>query len=61
MSKRRFNKEQIDGLLKNKNVGRCSEKSISYALRFKLGPLNDIMRMDYPPARYSKKLDLICI
>jgi len=36
MSKRRFNKEQIDKLLENKNVARCSEKSISYAHKFKL-------------------------
>lgn len=36
MSKRRFNKEQIDKLLGNKNVARCSEKSISYAREFKL-------------------------
>ena len=36
MSKRRFNKEQIDKLLENKNVARCSEKSISYAKKFKL-------------------------
>ena len=36
MSKRRFNMEQVKELLKNKNVARCSEKSISYSKEFKL-------------------------
>jgi len=35
MSKRIFAKEQIASLLKNPNVARCSEKSISYANNFK--------------------------
>lgn len=36
MSKRRFSAEQVKELLKNKNVARCSEKSISYSKEFKL-------------------------
>ncbi len=35
MSKRIFNKEQINELLKNKNVAKCSEKSITYSKNFK--------------------------
>src|SRR3989338_11100795 len=36
MSKRIFTKEQIEELLQNKNVARCSEKSISYHKDFKI-------------------------
>jgi hypothetical protein len=36
MSKRRFTKEEIEILLKNENVGRCSEKSITYDKDFKV-------------------------
>lgn len=35
MSKRIFTGEQIEGLLKNKNVKRCSEKSITWSYEFK--------------------------
>ena len=36
MSKRTFTQEQIHELLRNPNVERCSEKSISYAKDFKV-------------------------
>jgi transposase-like protein len=36
MSKRRFTKEEIEGLSKNIYIKRCSEKSITYANEFKL-------------------------
>lgn len=36
MSKRVFNEKQIKGLLKNVNVARCSDRSISYTKEFKL-------------------------
>jgi|SRR3989344_5455486 len=36
MSKRIFTQEQINTLLNNKNVAKCSEKSISYHRDFKL-------------------------
>lgn len=36
MSKRIFNKEQIETLLQNPNVASCSEKSISYRKDFKI-------------------------
>ena len=36
MSKRTFTQEQIASLLKNKNVARCSEKSVTYHKDFKL-------------------------
>jgi len=36
MSKRIFTKNQIEDLLLNKNVERCSEKSITYSKEFKI-------------------------
>jgi transposase-like protein len=36
MNKRMFVKEQIEELLKNENVARCSEKAISYNQNFKI-------------------------
>lgn len=36
MSKRIFNKEEIETLLENKGVAKCSEKSISYDKDFKI-------------------------
>jgi len=36
MSKRIFNKEQIEALLRNPNVAGCSERSISYHKDFKI-------------------------
>ena len=36
MSKRIFNKEQIEALLRNPNVAGCSERSISYRKDFKV-------------------------
>ena len=36
MSKRRFNKEQIERLLNNQNITKCSEKAITYSKEFKI-------------------------
>lgn len=36
MSKKIFTKEQIQALFENKNVAKCSEKSITYAPGFKI-------------------------
>src|SRR3989339_290548 len=36
MSKRMFTKEQVKDLGKNKNVSKCSEKSITYSKDFKM-------------------------
>lgn len=36
MSKRIFTGEQIESLLKNKNVKRCSERSITFSKEFKI-------------------------
>ena len=36
MSKRRFTQEQINELLVNKNIARCSEKAITYRKEFKV-------------------------
>ncbi len=36
MNRRIFTKEQINEMLKNKNVARCSEKSITYHKNFKI-------------------------
>lgn len=51
MSKRRFNKEQIDKLLGNKNVARCSEKSISYAHGFKLAAIKQYNEDGLPASK----------
>lgn len=40
MNKRIFTKEQINKLLQNPNILRCSEKSITYHRDFKLAALN---------------------
>jgi len=40
MSKVRFTKEQIEELLKNKNIEKCSEKSITYNKDFKIKEVN---------------------
>ena len=40
MSKRRFTKEEIEILLKNENVSKCSDKSITYSKAFKLKAVN---------------------
>jgi transposase-like protein len=39
MSNRIFSSEQIDRLLENKNVVKCSSKSISYAKEFKISAI----------------------
>jgi len=39
MSKRIFTKEQIQELLKNKNIKNCTEKSITYSERFKINAI----------------------
>jgi transposase-like protein len=39
MSKRIFTPEQIADLLKNKNVSKCSKKSITYSKEFKLSAI----------------------
>ena len=44
MSKRIFTKEQIEVLLKNKNVVRCSEKSASYRKDFKIMAIREYLQ-----------------
>src|SRR3989344_3864022 len=39
MSKRIFNEEQIEEISKNKNVARCSDKSVTYHKDFKIGAI----------------------
>jgi len=36
MSKRRLNKEQMEQLLSNPNISKCSEKAITYSKEFKI-------------------------
>ncbi len=49
MSKRTLTQEQIASLLKNKNVVRCSEKSITYHRDFKLAAIKRY-REGVPPS-----------
>ena len=55
MSKRRFNKEQINKLLKNKNVSKCSEKSISYAHKFKIAAVKRYNEDGLPASKIFKE------
>jgi len=59
MSKRIFNKEQIETLLQNPNVAGCSEKSISYRKDFKILAVRKY-REGLPPSEIFKqaKLDI---
>lgn len=49
MSKRIFTKEQIEILLQNPNVARCSEKSISYRREFKVLAIRKYQEEGLPP------------
>jgi len=49
MSKRIFTKEQIEVLLQNNNVARCSERSISYRKDFKILAVRKYRRGLPPP------------
>ena len=49
MSKRRFTKNQINGLLKNSNVAKCSEKSITYSKEFKQRAIKQYHKNGYSP------------
>lgn len=49
MSKRRFTEAQIAELSKNKNVSRCSEKSITYSKEFKVWAVKQYYESGYSP------------
>lgn len=49
MSKRIFTKSQINELLKNKNVDKCSEKSITYNKEFKVQAVTKYYQDSYSP------------
>lgn len=51
MSKRRFSKEEIEDLLKNEHVARCSEKSISYSNAFKILAVRQYYQEGLPPSQ----------
>ncbi|PIR78566.1 MAG: hypothetical protein COU28_01005 [Candidatus Magasanikbacteria bacterium CG10_big_fil_rev_8_21_14_0_10_36_16] len=44
MSKRRFNKEQIEQLVNNQNVSKCSEKAITYNKEFKIRAVREYQK-----------------
>jgi hypothetical protein len=54
MSKRTFTQEQISSLLKNRNVVRCSEKSISYYKDFKLAAVKRYQEGMSPSAIFQE-------
>ena len=49
MSKRRFSADQIIELLKNINVAKCSEKSITYCKEFKFRAIKQYKEDGYSP------------
>ena len=49
MSKRRFTEAQIAELFKNKNVSKCSEKSITYGKKFKVLAIKQYHENGYSP------------
>ena len=49
MSKRRFTADQIIELLKNKNIAKCSDKSITYSKEFKLQAIKRYEEDGYSP------------
>ena len=51
MSKRRFSEAQVAELLKNKNVARCSDKSITYSKEFKVQAVKRYYEDGYSPNR----------
>lgn len=57
MSKRRFTTDQIKELLKNKNVAKCSEKSITYSKEFKLKAIKQYNEDGYSPRVIFEKAD----
>ena len=58
-----FNQEQINELLKNKNVDKCSPKSITYSGKFKLKAVKQYYDEGYSPNMIFKEagFDLILI
>ncbi|MEK0337874.1 MAG: hypothetical protein QQN41_10625, partial [Nitrosopumilus sp.] len=57
MSKRIFTKEQIKELLKNKNVSKCSEKSITYSKDFKQRAVKEYNKEGLPSSEIFEKAD----
>lgn len=55
MSKRRFTADQIIELLKNANVARCSEKSISYSKEFKQKAIGQYQKGGHSPRMIFKE------
>jgi len=49
MSKRRLTADQIIELLKNKNIAKCSSKSITYSKEFKLRAIKQYKEDGYSP------------
>ena len=54
MSKRILTKEQIEALLRNPNVERCSEKSISYQKDFKIRAVKEYQEGLPPPEIFKR-------
>ncbi len=55
MSKRRFTVAQINELSKNKNVDKCSEKSITYSKEFKIQAVHKYYEKGYSPKMIFKE------
>ena len=55
MSKRRFTTAQIEELSRNKNVAKCSDKSITYSKKFKLAAVKKYYEDGYSPGMIFKE------
>ena len=55
MSKRRFTTTQIEELSKNKNVFKCSDKSITYSKEFKVFAVKRYFEEGYSPVMIFKE------
>lgn len=55
MGKRRFTADQIIELLKNKNVAKCSNKSITYSKKFKLLSIKQYEEDGFSPRMIFKE------
>ena len=60
MSKRRFTEAQIAELSQNKNISKCSAKSITYSKEFKLSAIKKYYKEGYSPRMIFEeaKLDI---
>jgi len=58
MSKRIFTREQIEDLLKNKNIASCSNKSITFSKEFKISAVRQYNELGLSPREIFRQANL---